>query len=81
MLTLPAGLERSLNLPGGNPPGHFGLAVRAFRLLAGNAVHPLYDYAPRLPAAGLRPEASQDFGLFGLALYRTLTARRTMLLP
>lgn len=73
--------------PGANPLGralrraHFGLAVRAFRVLAGNPVHPLYDYAPRLPAAGLRPEASQDFGLFGLALYRTLTARRTMLLP
>jgi len=46
------------------PRVYFGLAVRAFRLLAGNPVHRLYDYGALLPEAGLHLEARRTFGPF-----------------
>ena len=57
---------------------YFALAVLSFRLLANNALHPLYDYASLFQGAGLRLEASRGFGLLGLgpAFYATLTATR-----
>ena len=57
---------------------YFGCAVLAFRLLAGNPLHGLYDYARHLPAAGLRLQASRDFSLLGRgpALFQTLAATR-----
>ena len=57
---------------------YFGLAVRAFGLMANNAIHPLYDYAQRFEALGLRLEEARGFGLLGLgpAFYGVLVAAK-----
>jgi len=57
---------------------YFGLACSAFRLLANNADHPLYDYRPALDELSLKVEWIKDFPLFGVgpAWYRTLVAVR-----
>lgn len=71
----PCGRNRVVNLL---RRAYFGLAVLAFRLVAGNALHPLYDYRRLLPGAGLRLEATRGFGLLGLgpAFYWTLEGTR-----
>lgn len=57
---------------------YFGCAVRAFHLLAGNALHALYDYTPILAAAGLRLEAARGFRppAAGPVLFQTWSAVR-----
>lgn len=57
---------------------YFGIAVLAFRVLAGNPVHALYDYAGLLPGAGLRLVERQGFRPLGLGpeLFMTLKAVR-----
>ena len=45
---------------------YFGSAVLAFRVLAGNALHPIYDYPAWFPEAGLRLEESRGFSLLGV---------------
>lgn len=51
-----------------------GLSV--FWLLGLAAQHPIYDYAAVGSRHGLSAEAVRDFGLPGLALYRTVVLRR-----
>jgi demethylphylloquinol methyltransferase len=57
---------------------YFGLACAAFRILANNAKHPLYDYRSPLTELGLRVEWVKDFPIFGVGpeWYRTLVAVR-----
>ena len=70
--------------PGAHPLGaalrrlYFGLAVLTFRALAGNPLHPLYDYAALLPRAGLRLDESRGFRLLGLGpeVFKTWKATR-----
>ena len=70
--------------PAGNPllkaaqRFYFRLAVLTFRLVAHNALHPIYDYAKCFQGAGLRLEATRGFGLLGRgpAFFSTLSARR-----
>lgn len=50
---------------------YFGLAVLSCRLLAGNALHTLYDYRQDLAAARLQLERTTPCGFF----FCTLTAR------
>lgn len=50
---------------------NFGISVLTCRLVAGNALHPLYDYREDLAAARLRLERITYCGL----LYCTMTAR------
>jgi demethylmenaquinone methyltransferase/2-methoxy-6-polyprenyl-1,4-benzoquinol methylase len=72
----PCGRNPALNLL---RRAYFGLAVLTFRLVAGNALHPLYDYRRLFPGAGLRLEATRGFGLLGLgpAFYWTLAGVRS----
>jgi len=49
---------------------YFGVAVRAFRVLAGNAIHPIYDYRVQLNRANLSLAQATFCGPF----YWTLTA-------
>ena len=57
---------------------YFGCAVLAFRVLAGNALHPMYDYPAQFPGAGLLPGESRGFRLLGRGpvVFRTLTGVR-----
>jgi len=56
---------------------YFLAAALGFRMLAGNPLHPLYDYVPLLPGAGLRLERTRRHGLpGGLELFRSLDAVR-----
>ena len=57
---------------------YFGAAVLAFRVLAGNPVHRLYEYSEHLPGAGLRLQVSRGFGPMGARpeLFRTWDAVR-----
>jgi demethylmenaquinone methyltransferase/2-methoxy-6-polyprenyl-1,4-benzoquinol methylase len=58
---------------------YFAAAVLAFRALAGNPLHRLYDYGPLLPGAGLHLERSRGFGPMGgpPELFRAWEAVRT----
>jgi ubiquinone/menaquinone biosynthesis C-methylase UbiE len=57
---------------------YFYSAVAAFRLFAGNAWHPLYDYLPMLISKGFQVVDIEDFALFGGGpeWYRTICARK-----
>lgn len=55
---------------------HWGLALRTFRLLAGNAVRPLVDVAVLLHDAGLVDVECRVERAFGLPLYAAWRARR-----
>ncbi len=57
---------------------YFFAAVSAFRLIAGNAWHPLYDYAALMTSRYLNVEHEQGFRLLGLgpAWYRSTIARK-----
>jgi demethylmenaquinone methyltransferase/2-methoxy-6-polyprenyl-1,4-benzoquinol methylase len=55
---------------------YFGIAVLAFRMLAGNPMHRLYDYRPLLEGAGLNVERSRTFG-WGPVAFRALDATRS----
>lgn len=57
---------------------YFFAAVAAFHLIAGNAWHPLYDYAKLMRSRGLSVIAEDDFrlGRIGPAWYRSVIAER-----
>jgi ubiquinone/menaquinone biosynthesis C-methylase UbiE len=57
---------------------YFFAAVAAFHLIAGNAWHPLYDYAKLMRSRGLNILAEDDFHLarIGPAWYRSTIAER-----
>lgn len=55
---------------------HWGLALRTFHLLAGNAVRPLVDVATLLHEAGLVDVECRIERAFGLPLYAAWRARR-----
>jgi ubiquinone/menaquinone biosynthesis C-methylase UbiE len=58
---------------------YFYAAVTVFRFVAGNGLHPLYDYREVLHKHGYQLLASEDFRLakYGPAWYRSLCAQKS----